>query len=564
MRSASSAIAVAACALLLAGCVAPATVSPSAANSSARTFAPLTAATHHLARFLNFSIPSFDGTPIHVDVEIPNGTGPFPVYVDYTPYSSLGSNEEGAVMQVEGPLGSPYALTLDSYLTYGYAVAVADVRGTGESGGCLEVGGPDEGKDGYALVEALAKEPWSNGKIALGGTSWDGTTPLETAVLHPPHLAAVVAMSPVTDWYRYYFELGTHRRNGDTFPGSSDTDPAFDAFLGGVPGLRTATVNPTKLSCVAQFTSEDDLQDNRDAYWLDRDIASHAGNITTAVLYAQGWEDENVATSMIPDFWSNLTAPKHAWLEQHGHGVPGSKKGYYDYMHRFLDHYLLGRDNGAELGPAVVIEDNTGHFRTEATWPPADAWPLVYNLSAGGALVAGAATQGRATYHDDGTGEEAPQLAGVDHLEFKSAPLNASLHVAGVPSLHLTFATDSPDTQVDVKVYAVAANGSSLFITRGYLDLKHRDSLEKASTVTAGQAYNFTFALHPRDVRIPAGDSILLVVKSTDDYVVRSPYRATNTLTLGGMHAWLDLPSIADAGRVYTAAPPTPWGNASD
>jgi X-Pro dipeptidyl-peptidase len=541
-----------AAAMLAAGCVSE-NVKTASTVAHAGGYAPLTAATHALGKTTTLTVKSFDGTPIHVDLMLPNGSGPFPAVIDYTPYSILGEQEEWA--QVDAGLQAP---TADDWLKWGYAVGTADVRGTGESGGCLTVGGPEEGKDGYALVEALANQSWSNGKIALMGTSWDGTTPLETAVLQPPHLAAIVSMSPVTEWYRYYFELGAHRRNADPFPGSSDTDPAFDAVLGGTPGIRTQTVEPTKLGCVAQFAQEDDLQDDYDAWWHARDHHANARNITTAVLYAQGFEDGNVATTGIPSLLANLTNARdvHAWLEQHGHGVPASKKAFYEYAHRFLDHYALGLDNGAELLPKVVIEDNAGKFRAEPAWPPVANVTTTTLYPATGWALADAAGSGTLTYHDDGTGSVEPPLLGVDHLAFVGKPLAAPMHVAGVPRIHLQVATNMPDTQLDVLVWDRAPDGSQTLLTRGYLDARHRSSLDHGVDMPAGQAVDITFDLHPNDHVVPAGHQVVLVVKSTDDYVVRSPYRATNTVTLGASTA-LELPVESVAPGADNA--PAPW-----
>lgn len=527
--------------------------------------------TFAFGKFAMMSVTSFDGTTIHVDLQFPEEKAcPCPALITYTPYSMLGEDANAGATQL-GAVSSYAAQFADEYVPHGYVVGVAHVRGTGESGGCLTVGGPEEGRDGYALVESLANQSWSNGKVALAGTSWDGTTPLETAVLQPPHLAAIVAISPVTSWYTYYFEHGAHRRNGDTFPGSSDTDPAFDFVLGGTPGPRTMTVQPNKLDCVAEFTQEDDLQDDYDAYWDARNHGKNAGNITAPLLYAQGWNDENVATTMIPDFWSRLTGPRHAWLEQHKHGVPASKTGFYTYMHQFLDHYEQGVDNGAQDAPLVVVEDNLGKFRTEATWPPADTHSFRLYLTPDLQLlpIEGSAA-GSATWTDLGLGYESaasgivgqqegdtigPTTSGVDHVEFTS-PVLAGQHVAGVATLHLVLSTDQPDTQVDVLLYDESANGQEHFLTRGYVDLAHRDSLTSADPPQAGTDYAFTMPLHPRDYRVHEGDSLRLVVKSTDDYVVRSPYRATNTIQLGHAQAWLELPLIDDALRTYSDKAP--------
>jgi X-Pro dipeptidyl-peptidase len=538
--------------LALAGCLAAAPAP--AATKASSGFAALTTPAFGFGKWLSLTATSFDGTPIHVDMILPNGSGPFPAFVTYTPYSILGDDETAA----QNDLGQKAFLGFaQEYVPYGYAVGVADVRGTGESGGCLTVGGPEEGKDGYALVEFLANQSWSNGKVALGGTSWDGTTPLETAVLRPPHLSAIVSMSPVTEWYRYYFELGTHRRNADPFPGSSDTDPAFDAVLGGTPGARTGTVAPTKLTCVAQFASEDDAQDDYDAWWHARDHHANAANITTAVLYAQGWEDGNVAPTGIPTLLANLTGAQdwHAWLEQHGHGVPASKKDYYAYMHRFLDHELLGLDNGAQLLPRVIVEDNQGKFRAEPSWPPPNLTTLTYYPGASGKLSTQPGS-GALSYHDDGTGRTDAALDGVDSLAFATDPLPAPLRLAGVPRLHLKVASDMPDTQFDVLLYDRAPDGSQAYLSRGYLDARHRDSLDHGTDMPTGTAVDVAFDLHPNDHVVPAGHAIVLVLKSTDDYVVRSPYRATNTITLGA-GTRLSLP--LEAAAIVADHPPAPW-----
>jgi X-Pro dipeptidyl-peptidase len=552
-------LAVALVAALAAGCVTPGVVGP-ASSTGKRAFEPLTEATHKLGKTLSLQVKSYDGTPIHIDLQLPDGNGPFPTILEDTPYSLLGQEESGA----ETDLGLPAQLASE-YVSYGYAYGVVHVRGTGESGGCLDIGGPEEGKDGYAMVEWVANQSWSNGKVAMMGTSYVGTTPLETAVLSPPHLAAIVPMSGVTEWYKYYFENGLHRRNGDPFPGSSDTDPVLWTALGVAPGVRTQTTGGVDdVRCPAQYTLEDYGQDDYDAYWHQRDITKDAANVTTAVLYAHGFEDGNVAPSVVPPFLANLTHAKdlHVWLQQHGHGVPSSKKSFYAYAHRFLDHYLLGKENGAELLPRVIVEDNLHKYRAETAWPPANATATVISLGADGKLVLGNATAAKAgslSYADDGTGSIDPKLDGVDHLTFASDALAAPLHLAGVPRIHLTASTATPDLQLDVLLYDQAPGGAQTLVTRGFLDGRHRASLDHGTDVPTNTPTAFEWILHPNDHRVDAGHKLVLYVKSTDDYVVRSPYRSSVTLSLGADKAWLDLPVVGDAGLAYADDAPAPW-----
>jgi X-Pro dipeptidyl-peptidase len=306
---------------------------------------------------------------------------------------------------------------------------------------------------------------------------------------------------------------------------------------------------------------EDDAQDDYDAYWHARDHHAKAQNITVPVLYAQGWEDGNVATTGFPLLWANLThsPEKRIWLEQHGHGVPANKTAYHEYVHRWLDYWLLGRDDGALSLPPVVIEDNLGKFHAEATWPPADAAPQRLFLAPAGKLDAAPPQEGTVSWTDTGTGQEDPMTEGIDHVTFATAPLAAPMHVSGTPAIHLVANGNLPGGQIDVKVYDQAPDGSRAAVSRGFLDARHRGSLDQGVDLTPGADALFAFDLHPIDWRLQAGHSLVVVVKSTDDYVVRSPYRTAWTMKLGANASWLDVPTVPEGARHYADAAPAPW-----
>src|SRR4051794_41413733 len=89
--------------------------------------------------------------------------------------------------------------TSTDYVDHGYARVNTDVRGSGKSGGALCLLCAREQKDVYDVVEWIAKQPWSNGKVALYGYSYSAITSLLGAGLKPPHLEAVVVGHPPTD-----------------------------------------------------------------------------------------------------------------------------------------------------------------------------------------------------------------------------------------------------------------------------------------------------------------------------------------------------------------------------
>src|SRR5439155_8002592 len=52
------------------------------------------------------------------------------------------------------------------------------------------------------VIEWIARQPWSNGKVVLYGYSYSAITSLLGAALKPRHLTAVIVGHPPTDPYR--------------------------------------------------------------------------------------------------------------------------------------------------------------------------------------------------------------------------------------------------------------------------------------------------------------------------------------------------------------------------
>jgi putative CocE/NonD family hydrolase len=84
------------------------------------------------------------------------------------------------------------------YARRGYAFVQAYVRGRGRSGGVKSDNlGASVGRDGYDLVEWIAAQPWSDGRVVMFGGSYVGMTQWRTATQVPPHLAAIAPYAAI-------------------------------------------------------------------------------------------------------------------------------------------------------------------------------------------------------------------------------------------------------------------------------------------------------------------------------------------------------------------------------
>jgi hypothetical protein len=120
-----------------------------------------------------------DGAKLAVDIHLP-ADGPerasFPVIFEYLPYQrSTIDVETGRVYDITDTKEGKF------YLSYGYAIVRADMRGTGASTGWLMDFMPRLAKDGEQLVGWIARQPWCDGNIGMMGSSYLGWSQTATA-----------------------------------------------------------------------------------------------------------------------------------------------------------------------------------------------------------------------------------------------------------------------------------------------------------------------------------------------------------------------------------------------
>ena len=84
------------------------------------------------------------------------------------------------------------------YAERGYVVVANDVRGRYASEGTWRLIA-DDPEDGYDVVEWIARQDWSDGKVGTFGTSYPGGTQHALAEMNPPHLTTMVPIDAVSN-----------------------------------------------------------------------------------------------------------------------------------------------------------------------------------------------------------------------------------------------------------------------------------------------------------------------------------------------------------------------------
>src|ERR1700687_4857135 len=141
-------------------------------------------------------IPARDGVKLNATIFMPHGQKePLPVIFTFTPY-----------------VGDSYADRAVYFAKHGYVYALVDVRGRGNSGGEFE---PcvNEGKDGYDVVEWLAKQSYCNGKVTMWGGSHAGFDQRAGLKEFPPQPVTIVpaaAAHPGVDFPFQYNIFGPY------------------------------------------------------------------------------------------------------------------------------------------------------------------------------------------------------------------------------------------------------------------------------------------------------------------------------------------------------------------
>jgi putative CocE/NonD family hydrolase len=197
---------------------------PASNASSATTWSPQPAV-YGTGSVLDQSVTMADGTVLKADVYFPttSGTttaapGRFPVLLQQTPYGKAFIVYAAAIAQTD----------VQYLVDRGYIVVIADVRGTGDSGGTFDLFDPTQSSDGVTLATWAAHLPQSNGEVGLFGESYMGINQFQM-VAAAGKASPIKAMFPIIAGNDIYADTVTQGGIPD-----AEFDATYIALLSGL------------------------------------------------------------------------------------------------------------------------------------------------------------------------------------------------------------------------------------------------------------------------------------------------------------------------------------------
>jgi putative CocE/NonD family hydrolase len=521
-------------------------------------------------------IPVRDGLTLSADVYRPAAPGPVPAILEHVPYRK---DDVAAVR--DRLLGRALA-------ERGFALVRLDVRGTGRSEGiALDEYTKAEQEDGVETVAWLREREWCTGAVGAYGVSYGGFAAVQLAALRPPGLGAIAAVYATDD--RYTDDV--HFYGGALCALELAHYPvrilAMNALPPGQPlderGRQTwrARIGQTP-PWVLRW-----LEEQRDGeYWRNGSLRPDYERIACATLLVGGWRDGyvNAAVRMA----ERLEAPTSLVVGPWPHVRPNIADvpptlDLVGLLARWFGRHLRGEaddeDGGALVyvqsydDPRAVPERVSGTWRRFRHWPGPNEREARFHLDPAGGLVSTPCPPGDlALEHAPHAGTQSgiwcppppphglpgdQRLDEVHALTFTSSPLEDELVCLGFPRVRVPVSHAGPTALLSAKLADVAPDGCSQLVTRGVLNLSHRDGHTEPKPLLPLQWIEVSIELNATAWRFAPGHRLRLALASSDWPTVW-PAPTTDLLRVrAGGQATLELP-LAPAGEdvQVAAAPP--------
>jgi putative CocE/NonD family hydrolase len=516
-------------------------------------------------------IPMRDGVKLNATVYRPKDQkGPLPVIFELTPYIS------------DSYHGRAYY-----FAQHGYVFALVDVRGRGNSEGHFD---PflQEPQDGHDLVEWLAQQSWSNGKITMWGGSYAGYDQWMTLRESPPHLATIVPVASPhagVDFPMFKNIWGTYDMQWLTF--TSGVTPQQNLFVESsfwIEKFRELYLSHRPYKDLDKIVGNDSTVFQKwiahpafDAYWKQLDITPEQyRKIDIPILTITGYYDGDQAGAFT------------YYRDHMKYGTEAAKAKHYLIIGPW-DHSGTRTPNkevgGLTFGDASVLDMNKLHVdwydwtMKGGTRPEflkkrvayyvvgAEQWKYADNLEA----ISNAkknlylnSSNGDANdaFHSGDLSEEKPGTAKPDRytydpmdvrpaelekddiknnitderyalnlfgngVVYHSQPFTEDTEISGFVKLVVWMSMDVPDTDFSANLYEIMPDGRSIQLTGDLLRARYRESSSTEKLVKPGEINRYEFSAFTFfSRRIAKGSRLRLVLNSPNSIYQEKNYNS--------------------------------------
>lgn len=479
-------------------------------------------------------VPMRDGVQLNATLYLPdNQAAPLPVIIDLTPYISDGYHIRGKYFSQNG-----------------YVYAIVDCRGRGSSEGKFD---PlrQEAKDGYDVVEWMAKQSFCNGKVTMWGGSYSGYNQWATAKEFPPHLTTIVPvasvhpgidypnpgnifMSYMISWltftsgqtgnanifgesafwqtkYSERYEKHLPFSQLDKIAGNETTvfqtwlkHPAYDAYWQNMSPQKEhfERMNMPILTITGHYDA-----DQLGAMTYYKNFMKYASAEAKAKKYLiigpwdhSGTRTPHVDVGGLMFGKASLLDLNQLHKEWYDHVMKG--KPLPEFLKKRVAYYVTGDERWkyADDLESIATEKRTLYLRSAGTTTVFQSGSLTAQLPASekpdvikyNPLNTARGIAARKIEEDDNNylvNQIDLVNAGTEAAVYHSDVFTDSTELTGMPEARLYVSSDAPDADIRAALYEVTANGQSILLSSQQLRLRYRDSLEKETVMLPGLVY---------------------------------------------------------------------------
>ncbi|MEV6276335.1 CocE/NonD family hydrolase [Nocardia sp. NPDC051832] len=381
-----------------------------------------------------------DGTVLKLDVQRPGNGSPtgekLPTIIEFETYSKIAVNLASAMLQIPGvdevllpalaSVGAPpgsglegltdLSRQLDSGILQaaahnfdlvrgGYNLVHVDIRGTGTSEGKWQLFGDKEREDAAEVIDWITSQPWSDGTVAVKGTSATGIAALRAADRGHPAIKAVFSLISSGDLIDDIVIPGGGVGFGfaAVWPMAVNLAkfaPDVEAIIAGRfdpaqqrKWLEDRVADPlTFMDVVANaFTAMDTGQltpKTRDLIDPDSDLRkglkANPEQITAPTFLVSAWWDifgstptETYNALALPGTQKKLIMGEgfHAGAGVAGFGKPGMPPRLDALQRAWFDKWLKGIDNHVDEYSPLTLKQQGGQWSSAPSYPRAESTP---------------------------------------------------------------------------------------------------------------------------------------------------------------------------------------------